>query len=117
MHNRLILFVTSLITALSCQAQVFPAPGAKLNYTQVMFEYLHIKGADKYLLQVAEDGPTGFAKLVAEQPDSATATLISNLQFGKRYQWRYTAFKGTQQLGWNGPYYFEITEDSFILNK
>ena len=79
-----------------------------------MFEYPLVKGADNYLLQIAEDGPSPFSKVVVEQRDSATATFISNLQFGKRYRWRYTGIKDTKQLGWNGLYYFEITEDSFI---
>jgi hypothetical protein len=115
MTSRLLIFLVCLTTALNGYAQIFPASGARLTYTQVMFDYEKAKGADSYLLQLVEDAPgASFQNSLVEQKDLATATLVTNLQFGKRYQWRYAGVKHGKPLQWNGPYYFEIVEDSFI---
>ncbi len=95
----------------SAVAQIIPEPGAKLNYTQVMFEYEKIKDAGSYLLQIVPDTLNpDFKKPLIEQRDASTATLINNLQFGKKYLWRYAGIvKGVQQT-WKGPYKFETTD-------
>jgi hypothetical protein len=118
MTNRRITFIVLLIFALGCNAQLVPLPGAKLNYNQVMFEYDKVKGAGFYIVQVAEGAsPSAFNSPVAEQKDSATATMISNLQFGKKYQWRYAGITDGQKSEWHGPYYFEILKDSLLEKK
>ena len=53
MINRKLIFFILVTLALNCQGQVMPAPGAKLNYNQVMFEYEKVKEAGIYLVQVA----------------------------------------------------------------
>ncbi len=103
------------VSFISCLGQILPAQGAKLNYTQVMFEYPAVKDADGYILQLADD-TTGvaFDHYLVEQRDSATATLVTNLQFGKRYKWRYAGSKNGQPIAWMGPYQFQIMADSLI---
>ncbi len=108
------LLLTAVLLSANLQAQILPQPGAKLNYTQVMFEYPKVAGANQYIVQVAEDtvGST-FYKPVIEQKDSSTATLISGLQFGKKYKWRYTGIIKNKKSEWNGAYKFEtLLEDS-----
>lgn len=118
------------LLCLAANAQLVPAPGAVLNYTQVMFEYDKEKTADAYLIQVTEDtvdastidprktsndsppliplSALQFQKPLIEQTDSTTATMVSGLQFGKKYLWRFTRIENGRQTGWNGPYGFEI---------
>jgi len=109
-------FLFSFVLMVFCaQAQLNPKPGAKLNYTQVMFECEMIKGAESYVFQLTEDttGAT-FDQLILEQKDSANATLVSGLQFGKKYQWRFAGIKKGQAPVWKGPYHFEIATDSLL---
>lgn len=100
-----------LLLGLKAVAQVSPAPGTVLNYTQVMLEYPSVNGATGYQVQVVQDttGPL-FAKPLISQKDNSTATLVTGLQFGKKYLWRYAATSNGKQLPWNGPYGFEIIQ-------
>ncbi len=108
------LFLLLLCTICAC-AQILPAPGSKLNYNQIMFEYDKVPGASVYQVQVAVDeGGSSFKNCVAVQKDSATATMISGLAFGKKYKWRYTGIKAGKKPEWHGPYDFEIVADTFI---
>jgi len=112
---RPLTFLVCYIMVLTCCGQVIPVPDAKLNYTQVMFDHPWAKGASSYILQIIEDSKEAtFDHPFKEQQDSSTATLISNLQFGKKYLWRYMGNSPAAQSLWNGPYAFEITADSFI---
>jgi len=78
-----LVFLTGVVPV---QAQVLPAPGAKLNYTQVMFEYEKISGVQEYVVELSSPSRTGDAgQVVLIQRDTTTATLISGLQFGKKY--------------------------------
>ena len=86
-----------------------PAPGAKLNYTQIMFEHPQVTGADQYVVQVAlNDGSNKFSHLVFNQKDSSTATMASGFEFGKNYIWRYSGLQKGRVIGWQGPFAFEI---------
>ena len=115
MRNSSLTFLISLIVWLTGQAQTLPAPGAKLNYTQVMFEYEQVKGVPLYIIQLAEDIPgSSFERCLITQKDSSTATMISGLEFGKKYKWRYAGITGSGPLGWHGPYHFEIVEDTLL---
>lgn len=106
----LLLFVTGFV-----KAQVLPAPGAKLNYTQIMFEHGKVYGAEEYIIQVAFKSSTNtFNGPVMVGKDSATAVMLSNFEFGKRYIWRYAGLHNGKNLGWNGPYYFETLMNSYV---
>ena len=107
--------MVSFLIVSTSGAQVIPAPGAKLHYNEVMFEYEKVSGANQYMLQLAEDtAGNSFKNLITEQTDSSTAMMISGLDFGKKYKWRYAALNSAETPVWNGPYYFEIDMDSFI---
>ena len=118
MFKSLITSFLCLLCLIHCKAQIFPAPESKLNYTQVMFEYPGVKGAVGYIIQLAEDtANTTFDHFLVEQRDSATATLVTDLQFGKKYKWRYAGTKNGQPITWIGPYKFQVMADSLISSN
>jgi hypothetical protein len=93
-------------------AQIVPAPGAKLNYTQIMFEHPQKAGAPMYSLEISlypEDSL--FKKPVVRLKDSSAAIMVSNLEFGKKYIWRYAGFFIGKKPAWAGPYIFETLPD------
>ncbi len=80
-----------------------------------MFDHPQIIGADQYLVEVAwDDGSNLFKRVLAKQKDSSTATMLSNFEFGKKYMWRYAGLQSGKELGWNGPYSFEILSSLFV---
>ncbi len=102
-----------LVVSHLAHGQMWPAEGAKLNYTQVMFEHPKVPGAEVYLLQVYADNGDEKISKVAESIDSSTATMISGLQFGRKYSWKYTGIKSGRQTGWVGPMSFEILKNKY----
>src|SRR5579863_6704275 len=113
-HFNKILFLI-LLAGNFARAQVLPEPGAVLNYTQVMLEYPKIAGASEYLIEIVEVTEAGsFNYPLREWKDSSTATMISNLRFGRKYVWRYTGLVKGRVSNWKGPYHFEIMDDPFI---
>jgi len=115
-------FLIILTNKYSSIAQISPAQNAKLNYTQIMFEYEKINGAAEYMVQVSEgtidkrDGD-GFAGFYVTQKDSTTATLIQGFEFGKKYNWRYAGFVNGKATEWKGPYQFEILNDTAVFKN
>ena len=107
-------FLLLLTISSPAVAQILPEPGALLNYTQVMLEYEKIEGVTGYKIQVAEDtGTKVFEHPLIEQLDSTTATLITHLQFGKKYLWRYAGLTKGRLTKWKGPYSFEILDNPY----
>lgn len=116
MTDRILFLFVCLMAGLIGHAQVLPLPGARLCYTQVMFEYEKVKGAAMYVVQVAEDTPrSSFDHCLIEQRDPATATMISGLDFGRKYKWRYAGIIDGREPMWRGPWQFSI--DSNMLMR
>ncbi|MFZ7145704.1 MAG: aryl-sulfate sulfotransferase [Bacteroidota bacterium] len=109
-----IIFSLLLISSSVC-AEIKPAPGAKLNYNQVMLEYDQIENATEYVVEVSA-GTIGGENLerIKEIRDRSTATLIENLNFGSSYVWRYAGIVGGAQTEWRGPFAFSIEIDTTI---
>ncbi len=103
-----------------CKQQLLPEPGAKLNYTQIMFDHTQLTGAEEYIVEVTLDqdghGYT-FEHPLARRKDSSTAVMLDNFEFGKKYVWRFTGLHNGKPLGWNGPYSFEILTDPVADKK
>ncbi len=97
------------------EQQLTSHPGAKLNYTQIMFEHPQIIGAEEYLTEVAVDTPGNlFKQVLVGKRDASTATMLDNFEFGKKYTWRYCGLHNGKQLAWNGPYSFETLSNQFV---
>lgn len=111
-NRTLLMMLLAGARLLSATAQVIPPAGSLLNYTQIMFEYPALPGAEVYVIQVAEYAADGnFKQPVVEQRDSTTATLIAGLSFGKKYQWRYAGILNGKKDKWNGPFEFSILDN------
>jgi hypothetical protein len=109
---RIVSFAFLFFIVAMTRAQVKPEPDAELNFNQVMFEHPIVRGASEYHIQITEDTshhPFNFP--VIELKDSFNATIVSNLQFGKSYLWRYCALVKGKRLPWVGPYAFTILPD------
>lgn len=115
MYRFIKVFIPVLLGWSYTCAQIIPWPGARLNYTQVMFEHSTVPGADEYILQLFSGKDTDdFSHPIAECRDSSTATLISDLTFGQKYYWRYAGIRKGRFLNWHGPYNFEILNYPFL---
>ena len=115
MDHRLSHIIFLLLICGFSSAQVQPAPGSQLNYTQIMFEHSQVKGADQYLIEVSTDGQGAVSQhTVARHTDSSTASMIGGLEFGRKYIWRYTGLSDGKELGWVGPYDFEIVGAPYV---
>lgn len=68
-----------------------PEPGAKLNHTQIMFEYPAVSKAMEYHLvvrqRVVNDKKDTTIVPAIDQRDSTTATLVDGLHFNSLYEW------------------------------
>jgi Arylsulfotransferase (ASST) len=107
--------VLMLLAGIGAVAQVNPLPGSVLNYNQVMLEHPANSKATLYKLQLADD--SSFNHPVKEVRDSINATIISGLQFGKHYWWRYCNLTGSEYSQWQGPYNFSIAPDPYNINQ
>jgi len=80
-----------------------------------MFEHPQIPGTQQYVIEVALDGKgEPFENPVAISKDSSTATIIGNLEFGKKYIWRYAGIKNGKGPGWSSTYTFKILNDPHV---
>lgn len=95
--------------SLCSHAQILPRQDADLNFTQVMFEHPPIRNASSYIIQITSDTvSTAFTKPLMEIFDSFPATIVSSLQPGTSYQWRYCGIVKGRKTGWFGPYNFNV---------
>lgn len=74
-----------------------------------MFEHPDLKGATQYMVQIdldTSDNPFQHSPL--QVSDSFTATMVSGLQIGKSYIWRYCGLVNGKYTPFTGPYRFNI---------
>lgn len=108
-----LLLVVVILTSINtiCLANIVPKNGAQLNFTQVMFEYDQVFGADEYRLQI--ECLTDHKKMAVN--NASLAILIkTGLQFGKAYQWHYEAFNKKKLLYTSDKYAFEIAASYLV---
>ena len=104
-----------LVSNNSGLGQVIPLEGAKLNYTQIMFDHPQMPGAEEYLIELGlAESNSPFERPVAQKSTFSTACMISNLEFGRKYIWKYTAYRKGNAIGTKGPFYFEILSDMHV---
>ncbi len=94
-------------------ARIVPTDGAVLNYTQVMFEYDEVRDADYYLITI--QSITG-DKPIFVKNNSLAFIQKQRIQFGKKYFWKYEAYKNNKSVFSSPTYSFEI-RTSFQTSK
>lgn len=114
MPGRLITFLLLFSIPFCTVGQQLPVNGARLNYTQIMFDHPEVFGAEEYTVQVALNNQQGqFDAPVKEWKDSSTASMVSGFNFGERYIWRYAGIHNGKKLEWQRPFAFEILKDIY----
>ncbi len=108
----IILLLISCVFCSITKATIVPENNAVLNYTQVMFEYDEIAGADSYILKVysAKNTDSFIVK------NNSLAHLITGLQFGKTYHWYYEAVKNEKIIFQSQNYYFSV-QNSLLVDE
>ena len=98
------LFATSLLQ-FTAGANISPRNGAVLNFNQVMFEYDETPGADQYIISIR---PAGDGNVITVKNSSLAFIQYSGLQFGKKYDWSYKAFKNNKPVFKSAVFSFSI---------
>ena len=114
--SKLKLICTLLFTCVYayCFAEVIPADGSKLNYTNVYFEGEFQQDASEYRLVICSD--PSFTQVVTEIKNTLPAFWVPALDWGHSYYWKIIAYSKTgseleqatvhtfsiQKLGYNG---------------
>lgn len=103
--GRYILTLIVLLIGSFSFANIRPANGAMLNYTQVMFEFNEVPGSDLYVLTVTSS-VTGTS---LEFQSRTLAILVKEgFRFGDNYHWHYKALKKGASLFTSQEYFFSI---------
>jgi len=95
-----------LLVCLQATAGINPAPGAELNYTQVLFEYPETKDADQYIITIENDLKD--ARVLTISNKTLAILVDSGLAFGNNYRWHYEAFRNKQSLFTSETFRFSI---------
>lgn len=102
---------TFIFFSITSNAQVIPKDHQQLCFTEIMFEHPPVKGASQYRIKIVQQisGKFHLDPLVVECLDSTPATRIShNIQFGKKYMWRYEALDPKRKsIFVSGIFHFE----------
>ena len=99
-------------------AEIRPADNAKLNYTQVMFEYDEVPGSDSYLIsffQIDRRNKKDAEPVVIKK--TSLACMVSGFQFGKIYSWHYEAYQGDKMIFKSKEFHFSIASSYLIDPK
>ncbi|TAE87101.1 MAG: hypothetical protein EAY81_04595 [Bacteroidetes bacterium] len=106
----LLTFTILLAFVANTKAQVVsPKHGDTLNYTQVMFEYKEIFGADYYNISIYNHAHN--SKIAYFKTQSLAKIIDGILEFGETYSWSYEAFSR------NGLLLFQSSPSSFHILK
>ena len=79
-----------------------------LNFTQIMFEYNDVPGANNYKITITsvDNAPPFFLEI----KNKSLACIISDLEFGRSYKWHFEAFNKKKLI-------FKSEDFNFIINK
>lgn len=93
------IFFLLAFFSIALKGQIIPVPGSNLLHTQVMFEYPTVTNVAKYKIEICQwDSVRKVSIPFHEQFDKTTATLVSGLNFGFEYKWKYLAFDKNDSL-------------------
>lgn len=87
-------------------ASINPSNGARLNFTQVMFEYDEVPGSTHYIITISTEDNKKQAPIKIK--NTSLACIVSDLEFGNSYKWHYEAFKKNKSIFKSEDYSFSI---------
>lgn len=102
---RLFFLFASAQLQFTAGANISPRNGAVLNFNQVMFEYDETAGADQYIISIR---PVGDGNVITVKNSSLAFIQYNGLQFGKKYEWSYKAFKNNKPVFESAVFSFSI---------
>ena len=110
-----LISLVCIIINLQVKASIFPSNGIRLNYTQIMFEYNEIVGAEAYTIHIFPQtiyGDNDTSKEIIINNNSL-AIIVNELSFGQTYKWYYEAFNQNKKINKSDEYFFGINNCSF----
>jgi hypothetical protein len=111
----LLFFLICLNSSQSVAAEIRPANNARLNYTQVMFEYNAVEGADHYQIIISQVKDRQNAPKVINS--SSLACLVNGFQFDKSYLWHYEAYTADKMIFRSEGFIFSIISSYLVDPK
>ncbi len=95
-------------------ANIFPKDKMELNFTQVMFEYDDIVGANNYTIQIIPTNKTGKNKSILIKNKTLAYLVKEGLNFGENYTWFFTANKNDKKLFTSKLFNFSIVASNLV---
>lgn len=102
-----------MVLTKNMSAEIFPADGAVLNFTQVMFQFEEKAGADTYVLVLIPAKET-FMKKTRYLTQSLACLVTEDLEFGKGYHWFYEAYKKNKLVFKSETFQFSIAKSDLV---
>jgi len=102
----ILVLLFNLTLCYNATAEIRPVNDAQLHYTQIMFEYDEVAGANRYTVTITPVKEPDAKPWVIE--NRSLATIVSGFRFGKTYYWHYEAFAGDKKLFKSEEYRFTI---------
>jgi arylsulfotransferase ASST len=106
-----VLFIV-LFFSNHANAGIRPVNDAQLHYTQIMFEYDEVNGADRYVVTITPLKDPNAKPIVIE--NRTLACMVSDFRFGKTYFWHYEAFTGSKQIFKSDEFKFTIVSNYLV---
>jgi hypothetical protein len=115
MKKRNFVLLLLLVCIKTVVAQRSPANNAILNFTQVMFRFDEIAGADSYILTIS---PTeAIAMKETKHAGALPACLVTEgLDFGNSYQWFYQVYK-KGRIVFKSEIFTFLIKDNDLISK
>jgi len=105
--TRAVLLMAVFCFSLFSNANISPADGSRINYTQIFFEYDEVQGADEYVISIFSMDNSSEPVIIKNR---SLACIVSGFNFGKGYLWRYEAFKNGQSIYHSRDFNFTIID-------
>jgi hypothetical protein len=100
---------------MACFSAIVPANGSVVNYTQLMFEYDQVSGADHYVITITAAEQNGKKTGAIKVSNTSLAVMVTGLEFGSGYSWHYEAFMKEKIIYRSDDFLFLI-RSSYLVN-
>lgn len=93
--GRTVILSALLVIAAHLVGQISPQNYAKLNYTEVLFQWETIVNADNYVLEIVDKTEN---KLFLKDSFPLSGTIIHHLKWKHKYEWKVSAYAMKKKL-------------------